>query len=712
MSVRNERISRLWWLGGIFLLVCLYYVIRLAGLELNAENIGGHKQDGTVSRTVVVQAVRGQIYDRNGVPLVVNEYTYHLTMDYSVLPTDMESRNLAILQALRMLETCGETEKFCTYEFPFEGHYPNLTYRAAASDPESGAFDTLLEVVEANGLRREAVLRLKSERYLNTSEATELYRSDPTSFITAERLTDYFVEEYELDAKGEDGRPLYGDADIDRLIRVLWGMEAVGFSRANDYVMARGVTMETITCEKELGIPGIGFSTDVARVYRYPGVASHILGQTGPIYAEEWDYYRDLGYSMNAIVGKSGCEAAFESYLRGQDGIKVIVEDKDGNIVREYMKTEAIAGQDVYLTIDVELQIATEQALADNVAYIRTTYGREDCEKGALVAMDPRTGEVLAIASYPTYDLSTFNRDYDKLVANPAQPLLNRALSGLYAPGSTFKPGMVAAALIEGVVTSSTKLECAGTYTHYQSYQPDCWIYNSGGAVRKHGFINAAEALRVSCNCYFYEVGRLLGINRMNLYCRMFGLGDSTGIELGEQTGSLAGPDHRADLHGLEWQATDTIAAAIGQSDNAFTPLQLGVYTSTLVMGGDRYAAHLLYKVRDFTTRRDVLVSKPERLSSFDLPEAHRLSIIEGMEQMVETSGSVSAYMKNVPVRVAGKTGTAQTGAGSTENGLFICCAPSRDPEIVVVSVIERAGGGSYSAMSAGQVLEAYYKGK
>jgi penicillin-binding protein 2 len=712
VSVRNERISRLWWLGGLFLLVCLFYILRLAGLELNAANIGGHKQDGTVSRTVVVQAVRGQIYDRNGVPLVVNEYTYHLTMDYSVLPTDMESRNSAILQALHMLEACGEIGRFCTYDFPFEGHYPNLTYRPSASDPVSDTYDTLLSVVEANGLRREAVLRLKSERYLNTSEATELYHSDPTGFITAERLSDYFVEEYELDAKGEDGRPLYGAADIDRLIRVLWGMEAVGFSRANDYVMARGVSMETITCEKELGIPGIGFSTDVARVYRFPGVASHILGQTGPIYAEEWDYYRELGYNMNAIVGKSGCEAAFESYLRGKDGIKVIVEDKDGNIVREYMKTEAVAGQDVYLTIDVHLQMAAEEALADNVAYIRSTYHREDCEKGALVAMDPNTGAVLAIASYPTYDLSTFNRDYETLAANPAQPLLNRALSGLYAPGSTFKPGMVAAALMEGVVTSSTKLECAGTYTHYQSYQPDCWIYNSGSGVRMHGWINAAEALRVSCNCYFYETGRLLGINRMNLYCRMFGLGESTGIELGEQIGSLAGPDHRADLHGLEWQATDTIAAAIGQSDNAFTPLQLGVYTSTLVTGGDRYAAHLLYKVRDFTTRQDVVVTKPEKLSSFDLPDAHRLDIIGGMEQMVSTSYSVSEYMKNVPVTVAGKSGTAQTGAGSTENGLFICCAPSRDPEIVVVSVIERAGGGSYSAMSAGAVLEAYYAGK
>ena len=711
LSSRNQS-SRLWGLGVVFALVCLFYILRLAILELNSENIGGHKQDGTVSRTVVVQAVRGQIYDRNGTPLVVNEYTYDLTMDYSVLPTDMESRNRAILQAIHMLETCGEVGRFCAYDFPFEGYYPNLTYRKVASDPVSNTHATLMEVVEANGLRREAVLRIKSERYMNTAEATELYESAPTEHITAERLVEYFVEEYELDATDGEGKPLYNPADVDRLIRVLWGMEAVGFSRANDYVMAKNVSMETVTCEKELGIPGIGFSTRAERVYCYPGVASHILGQTGPIYAEEWPYYKELGYSMNAAVGKSGCEAAFESYLHGQDGIKVIVEDEEGHIVREYMKTEPVAGQDVYLTIDIHLQIAAEEALADNIAHIRKTYLRDDCEKGALVAMDPNTGAVLAIASYPTYDLSTFNKDYESLAANPAQPLLNRALSGLYAPGSTFKPGMVAAALMEGVVNASTKLECAGTYTYYQSYQPDCWIYNSAGTVRRHGFINAAKALEVSCNCYFYETGRLLGISRMNLYCRMFGLGEATGIELGEQIGSLAGPDHREDLHGLEWQPTDTIAAAIGQSDNAFTPLQLGVYTSTLVNGGDRYAAHLLYKVRDFSSREDVVVTAPRIISSLDLPEAHRLTILGGMEDMVRNSSSVGYYMRNVPVTVAGKTGTAQTGAGSTENGLFICCAPSRDPEIVVVSVIERAGGGSYSAMSAGAVLEAYYEEK
>ena len=708
----TRSISRLWGLGIAFLLVCAFYVIRLGILELSSQNIGGHKQDGTTERTVVVQAVRGQIYDRNGVPLVVNAYTYDLTLDYSVLPKDQTARNDAVLKALLMLEECGEVGKFVTYDFPFEGYYPNYVYTSVVSDPASNSYDTFLEVVETNGLRREAILRIKSDQRMNTSQAIDYYESDPTGCITARRLTDYFVEEYDLDAKNEDGSPRYGNADIDRLIRVLWGMEAVGFSRANDYVLAKNVSMDTVTHEKELGIAGIGFSTNASRVYCFPGYASHILGQTGPIYAEEWSYYKELGYAMNARVGKSGCEAAFEEYLHGQDGVKVVVEDADGRIIREYMKTEPVAGQDVYLTIDINLQIAAEDALKENVQYIRDTYHRQDCKAGALVAMDPNTGAVLALASYPTFDLTTYNRDYNELASNDALPLLNRALSGLYAPGSTFKPGMVAAGLSEGVISASTKLECAGTYTYYQSYQPDCWIHNSSGAVKQHGWINAAEALRVSCNCYFYDLGRQLGITNMNLYCRMFGLGDSTGIELGEQKGSLAGPDHRADMHGLDWQPTDTIAAAIGQSDNAFTPLQLGVYTSTLFNGGTRYAAHLHLKVRDFSDRADTMVTTPRILSEFTLPEAHRLTVIDGMEQMVATSSEVSRYMRNVPVTVAGKTGTAQTGSTSTENGLFICAAPSKNPEIVVVSVIERAGGGSYSAMSAGLVLEAYYKNK
>ncbi len=707
----RRRASRTKALAVVFVAVCLFYIIRLGMLELTGENIGGHQQDGTTERTEVIEAVRGQIYDRNGIPLVTNAYTYNLTVDYSVLPRENRARNTILLKALHMLETCGEVSRFATHHFPFDGYYPSYTYSANALDPETVTHEQFLSVTENNGLRREAVLRLKDERRLNTAEANDAYDADPLAAVSAERLTRYFVTEYDLLSTDEKGVRLFGDAEVDRLIRILWGMEASGFSRANDYIMAENISMDTVMCELELGLSGIGFATKATRVYNYPGIASHILGQTGPIYAEEWDHYKELGYAMNAIVGKSGCEAAFEAYLHGQDGIKVIVEDRNGEIVDEYMKTEPVAGQDIYLTIDIELQIAAEEALAENIRSIRNTYNRDDCEKGAIIALDPNSGEILALASYPTYDLVTYNRDYSELAADERLPLLNRALSGLYAPGSTFKPGMVAAALTEGTLTAADKLECAGTYTYYQSYQPDCWIHNStSSAIKQHGWINAAEALRVSCNCYFYETGRLLGIDRMNRYCRLFGLGEATGIELGEKLGSLAGPDHRDATHGLDWQPTDTIAAAIGQSDNAFTPIQLGVYLSTLITGGDRYAAHLLLRVRDFSTRTDTYTATPEKLASLALAPSHLSTILDGMEQVVSTSAQINHYMRNVPVTVAGKTGTAQTGS-TADNGLFVCCAPSRAPEIVVVSVIERAGGGSYSAMSAGEVLAAYFGG-
>ena len=708
----NQRVTRLWGLGIVFLVVCAFYTVWLGVLELSGENIRGHRQDGTTERQVVVQAVRGQIYDRNGKPLVTNDYTYSLTMDYAVLPSDNDSRNAVILSAWSMLESCGDGGKFETYHFPFKGRFPALAYRDDLSDPESASHVRFLSVVKTNGLRREAVLRIKDERGMNASEANAYYDANPVESISASRLAYYFIRAYGLDAKDADGNALYTDAEIDRLLRVLWGMEATGFSRVNDYVMASGISMDTVTRELELGLDGVGFSTTATRVYRYPGYASHILGQTGPIYAEEWESYKEQGYDMNAVVGKSGCEAAFESYLRGKDGVKVVVEDENGVIVNEYMKIEPVAGQDVYLTIDIDLQVAAEEALLENIRYIQDAYGQEDCQSGAIVAMDPSSGELLALASYPTYDLVTYNKDYSTLAADTRLPLLNRALSGVYAPGSTFKPLMTVAALSEGVVTPSTLLECAGTYTYYQSYQPDCWIHNSStSAVKQHGWLTAAEALEVSCNCYFYEAGRLLGIDRMNRYGTLAGLGEPTGIELGESTGALAGPAYRSAVHGMEWQATDTIAAAIGQSDNAFTPLQLTVATSAIVGGGNRYAAHLLLRVRDFAERTDTYTAKPSLLGTLPMTATAYNTVMTGMEDVVASSSSISYYMRNVPVTVAGKTGTAQTGT-TADNGLFVCCAPSRNPEIVVTSVIERAGGGSYSARSAGAVLEAYYNGK
>ncbi len=708
----RKRITRLLGLGIFFLSVCAVYVIRLGVLELSGENIRGHRQDGTTERSVIVQAVRGQIYDRNGKPLVTNEYTYSLTMDYAVLPTDNDGRNAVMLAARNMLDACGEGDKFASYQFPFEGTYPAYAYREELFDTTSAAHARFLSVAAANGLRREAVLSIKDERGMNATEANAYYDAYPVESISAERLTNYFVYAYGLDAKRADGTPAYTNAEIDSLLRILWGMEASEFSRVNDYTMANGISMDTVTKELELGLAGVGYATATSRVYEYPGYASHILGKTGPIYAEEWEDYRAEGYDMNAIVGKSGCEAAFEAYLRGQDGVKVVVEDEHGFIVDEYMKVEPVAGKDVYLTIDIDLQIAAEEALAENIRYIQTSYNREECQSGAIVAMDPNSGELLALASYPTYNLVTYNQDYNDLAASAANPLLNRALSGTYAPGSTFKPLMTVAALEEGIVNPTTKLLCAGTYTYYQSYQPDCWIHNSTtSVVKQHGWLTATTALEVSCNCYYYEVGRLLGIDRMNRYSTLAGFGLSTGVELGESLGALAGPAYRSAVHGMEWQATDTIAAAIGQSDNAVTPIQLTSATAAIVNGGERYAAHLLLKVRDVASRTDIYTPEPSVLSEIPMSEATYDTVISGMEDVITSSSQISRYMRNVPVTVAGKTGTAQTG-NAVDNGLFVCCAPARNPEIVVTSVIEKAGGGSYSAMSAGALLEAYYERK
>ncbi len=707
----RRRVSRLWMLGGAFLAVCLVYVVIFGIRQLSSENIGGHRKDGTTERTVIVQAMRGQIYDRNGKALVTNEYTYSLTVDYSVLPQDPAQRNEVLIDAAEALYSCGEGGRLETYRYPFEGTFPELVYTAAAQQEGSSEYASLLSVLESTGLRNKTIRQLKAQENMTSKQAEVAYDEAPLSYVTADVLLAYFTDTYQLlDFDPELNQYFYSQTQIDLLLRMYWGMEATGFSRANDYVMAVGISMDTVAYEKELSLPGVGFATSYERVYCYPGYASHILGQTGPIYAEDWEYYKELGYNMNAIVGISGCEAAFESYLHGQDGVKVIVEDADGKVVNEYMKKEPVVGKDVYLTIDIDLQIAAEDGLKENVGYVYHNLGKKDSKAGALTAMDPNTGEVLACASYPTYDLTTFNQDYNRLLSDSALPLTNRALNGLYAPGSTFKPAVTAAALSEGVVTAQTQVECAGVYTYYQSYQPKCWIYNSStGAQRQHGWITADEALRVSCNCYYYEVGRLLGIDSMNEYCAHLGLGSPTGIELGEATGILAGPTWREATHQKDWMATDTIAAAIGQSDNAFTPMQLSAYISTLVNGGTRYGTHLLYRV--CAPSGEVLyATQPEVLDSITLKEAHRQEILYGMEQVITSSSSISTWMRRVPVRVAGKTGTAQVGGNADDNGLFVCCAPSRQPEIVVTSVIERSGGGSYAALAASRVLEAYYK--
>ncbi|MBE6693526.1 MAG: hypothetical protein E7589_02020 [Ruminococcaceae bacterium] len=710
MYIHNKKVARIAALGAFFAICCIVYIVRLGTLELSGENIGGHKSDGTTQRSVIVQAQRGQIYDREGRVLVSNSYTYDITLDYSVFPKEESERNGVIIRVLEALTAFRGYAGFSEERYPLVGEYPNLEYSESAYDTEGNTFASLVYFIEESGLRADAVAKLRKSGY-SRDEAAKEFDRDPLKYVSADGLVGYMTEEYGLLlSDGDSGTRYFSDYEVELLLMIRYSMVISGFSRANDYTFIKNVPLDTITSVLEWGLDGVWYSVSATRVYEYPGYASHILGQTGPIYAEDWEYYKAQGYNMNATVGISGCELAFEEYLRGSDGIKVIVEDKNGNVVDEYMKTEAIAGRDVYLTIDIDLQIAAEDGLKDNVAYVNGLSTGTESRAGALTAIDPSNGEVLVLASYPSFDLTTLGEDYNTLAADEALPLLNRALQGTYAPGSTFKPGVALAALCEGVVGASTLVDCEGVYRYYDSYQPKCWVYNSTSSpIKMHGPINAVEALEVSCNCYFYEVGRVMGIHSLNRYSNGYGLGLSTGIELAEAVGSLAGPAYREDYHLIDWQPTDTIAAAIGQSDNAFTPLQLSSYISTVVNYGTRYRTHLLLKVVDFATGEVVYAPEAEIMSAMELPEQHVSTVIRGMERVVSEGDTVGYFMQDVPVTVAGKTGTAQVGGNQSDNGLFVCVAPSRAPEIVVSSVVERCGGGSYAALAAARVLEEYY---
>lgn len=701
---RNKMPARIVFVGLLFAAVCIVYFIRMFNIVTTAD-----PEDkiitGNYTRYEAIEAVRGEIYDRNGNVLVYNVTSYDMVFDFGAMAGKQTERNMDILKAVYALRETGNEEKRTASSFPFEGKYPNYRYTDEARDGNSDIYYRLLKRIAQNELETDAPVE---KNQLTVSILDALYISAPDKFPKESEIVEFMVKKYELEAIDENGARLLTDEQIDEVIRVRYDMEVADFSIYSQYKLAEELDVSFITYVGEQHVVGADFVLETEREYAYPGYASHILGQVGKIPAEKWEEYKALGYNIDDFVGLSGCEEAFEEYLRGVDGVMAVVEDKNGNIIDSYVEKEPIAGKDVYLTIDIDLQIAAEKGLEKNVALIG------DAKAGALVAQDPNNGELLAIASYPTYDITTFNENYNLLIKDPANPLYNRALDGLYTPGSTFKVGMVAAAVDSGIFKPSTCVHCGGIYTYYDDYQPKCWIYPG-----QHGEVNAAYALQESCNCYFYELGRLMGIEKMNEYCKSYGLGEYTGIELGERKGILAGPAYRDENSLTAWTAGNTIAAAIGQSDNSFTPIQISNYISTVLNVGKRYSVHLLKEVREYgDDGKPLYEQRGEVISEKTLSDSAVTAAMRGMRQMAANDAAVEAYMGDLPVLVGGKTGTAQRGTGKNDNRLFVCAAPYNDPDIVISVVIEpddnipkdNAHGSSYACVAASYVLDEFYK--
>lgn len=650
---------RVYVLLGFFcaFLVLFFSVLYDAQVVHGSENRARSITSNTASETVT--ASRGIITDRNGKVLVSNRLAYTLVVDKSSFGKDEAALNDAIWQLIQLCQEQGVT---WNDTLPMTtGSSPQLTSKSLT--------ESFREYLDDNKL--------------------------PTDGGSAEVLA-AMRKLYKVDDS-------YTDAQARLIVGVRYELDG-----RSSYTFAEDVSTELLGRITDGKYRGVTIKTAAARVYNTK-LAAHILGTVGAIWQEEWRSdestgyvgYADKGYNMNDLVGKDGVEKAFEEYLHGKDGKRLITTDENGKITGELYTREPQPGGTVALTIDIDLQQVVEDTLAST---IQGMIDKDSNERGGAAAViQVGTGEVLAMASYPTYDLETFNQDYDELVKDERLPMFNRATQGVYAPGSTFKLCTSVAALEEGIITPSTIIEDKGIYTYYVDPQPMCWIWRQ--AHTTHGRINVSQAIVDSCNYFYYEVGRLTGIKKLDEYATAFGLGQSTGIEIGDVSGVPASPEW-AEAHDREWTDGQTITAAIGQSYNLFTPLQLANYVATLVSGGEHYEAHLLKNVKSYDNSRVIDVYGKGPLNDLNISDSTMAAVTKGMHDL--TYDSLRSAFSRCVVEAGAKTGSAQVGT-DIANGTFVAYAPYDDPEIAIAIVVEKGGSGSLLANAAVDIINAWF---
>lgn len=639
-------------------LVC-FCVVLFNYQIVNGDEYRALSVAGTAKREVV-ETSRGIITDRNGKVLVSNRLAYTLKFSDSDFGKDQAACNDAVW---RLIELCRAEGVEWIDPLPLTAEAP---YTLSTESPG-----------------KTFISWLKTNKLAYTGESTVTLTASSDEVMAALRKV------YNID-----------DGYTDQQARLIAGVR-YGAKISGGYVFAEDVPVRVISQVVDGHYAGVSTGTSSQRVYNTT-YAAHILGRVSRIFAEDWDNYKDKGYSMDALVGKGGVEEAFESYLHGTNGVKLVTTDKNGKVTGELYAKEPQPGNTVALTIDLDLQKVTEDSLAEKIGSMEQRDGLT--RGGAAAVVSVGTGEVLALASYPTYDLSQWDEMYDTWNKDTVgRPMFNRATDGTYAPGSTFKLCSAVAALESGIVTPSTTIVDRGIYTYYTFPQPKCWIYNSYGGT--HGAVNVSQAITVSCNYFFYEVGRLMGIKTLDSYATQFGLGQHTGIEIGDSAGVLASPEY-AEKIGETWTDGQTITAAIGQSYNLFTPLQLANYVATLVSGGDHYEAHLLKSAKSFDNSSVVYAYNKAPINHVDMADSTLEAVKKGARGLA--TGSLSYVFRNCVVDVGCKTGTAETSQKLT-NGCFVAFAPYDDPQIAVCVVAEQGGGGANLAPVALDIINAYF---
>lgn len=685
--MREKLRDRYMILGICYILLGMVIVLQLANLQI----IHGKEYDEASRRKVVrekkVIAPRGNIVDRYGVPIAVNRQGF--TVDIVKTGVGDEEFNAALLRLVRIFEKNGET-------------YNNRLSKYLTFNPLSFNGKSMEEINKWQ--KNEDILGLKEDELLSTPEA--VFKHLKKKFRIGDSYTD--EEAYKI-----------------MTIQYEILMDRWKFDTGNSINLARDVKYETVAEieEKHHLLPGVTTDVEPMRKYIDAHLAAHVIGYVRGITAEQYDRLQGEGYGRNDIIGQTGIELTAERYLRGMDGQKKVEVDTSGRQTDELYGKPAIPGNDIVLTLDMNLQKVAMESLERNIKLIRESGGRNnfgDANAGAVVVIDVKSGEILAMASYPSYDPSIFlaspdDREAQKAIADLGDPEneltseFNRAIQGAYAPGSTFKPLTAIAALEEGIITPETEIidrgkEDIGNWMFY------CLEYTMG--LGAHGRLKLDRALATSCNIFFHIIGYRTGIDNIDKWGKLFGLGELTGIDIpGEIKGMRASKETKRQLRNDDWRPADTAQTAIGQFDNLFTPLQLVNYISTIANGGKRYKPYLIKRV---VKHDGSLVNETE-------PEYEQVPVkpetIEAVKKgMVAVANSVDGTAVRVfndfPFKVAGKTGTAETGkeANHSSNALFVCYAPADDPQIAVVAVVERGVWGSNAAPIAKDVLEEYFR--
>ena len=672
---RKTAIRRMRVLVAAACILMLLYGLRLIFLQLVNGDDFKSQATNTTDYKFTVTAARGDIVDSRGERIATSVTSYNVVLNKLLMgDEDLDGMLQKIVELLRA-----------------NGESWNDTL--LISQPDAAGNYTF--TAEAGSTRdQKALAAMKDNLGLQ-------------QYATANDVMEKLVEDYDLASFPLSWQRTLGG--------IHYEMQLQAFSNVNNFIMAENVSEATVATIKEhsLSLPGVEIVETSTRSYEQSTVLPHVLGRVGKITAEKWKVtdengqttypLREKGYNMNDIIGISGLESAYEDELRGKDGVETITRNSDGVIVDTALTTVPEPGHTVQLTIDSRFQKAVDKALAENIDMINRVYntGSMKAAAGAAVVLDVKDGSVLAASNYPSFDQNLYATQYSEYSADESLPLFNRALQGLYTPGSTFKPAVAVAALDSGLINQYSTVFCNGVYTFYKGYSPRCTRHGHSGNI------DVVTAIKWSCNVFFYDVGRRLTSDVYDAYAYKMGLGTRTGVEVNEATGRLT------TKNDSNYTASLDIQAAIGQGNTVVTPVQLATYAGTLANRGVRYRTHFVKAILDTNTGKVLQETQPEvmdviedRGDTFDL-------VRQGMIGVSETMSG----LKNYPVTIACKTGTPQRSetyyVGSTRkhytNTMMVAYGPAEDAEIALGIVIEYGGGGARAGNLVADIFDAYY---